>query len=302
MDDGSTDEAMSTTAMIAFRVCLTTALLSAAMLVACFPSHEIAKRSPAVIVIDGAKNTEYSLIGPEESIAYDVAPPPTIEATRQVIDRALHVDGWSADPLESPHSVVDVREGKREPVEQWRGTWRRGESVAEYILERRPDRLHVWGRVGPPEAANATTGAVSNTVATSIPEAGSGTIAVGPNDVVVFCGPRGTAAISLTNVTEQAATANWRFRDSAGSESSAQATARERAGSKPKQIDTSEAHFRAGPYTFTWSPAEVTMTGSRTRPESVVSASSWIYYPPDVRAAKLNGKPLRALNLSAVCR
>lgn len=285
-----------------FRTRFAVVLLATAVLGGCFPSHEIAQRSRAVIVADGAKNVGYSLLGDEESIAYDIAPPPTIEATRQMIDRVLRADGWSADALENPHSIVDVRKGTREPVEQWHGTWRRGEKVTEYILERRPDRLHIWGRVGPPEPASAATRAVTNTVAASHPEPDSNTIEVGPKDVIVFCGPRGTAAITLTNVTEQSATATWRFRDLAGHTSAEQATVSEHPGSKPKEIDASDARFRAGPYTFIWSPAEVTMTSSPTKPETVIAATSWIYYPADMRATKLSGKALGAVDLSTVCR
>jgi hypothetical protein len=103
-------------------------------------------------------------------------------------------------------------------------------------------------------------------------------------------------------VTEQSATATWRFRDSAGHESAAEATVRERPGSKPKEIDASAARFQAGAYTFTWSPAEVTMTDSRTKPQAVVAATSWIYYPADLRATKLNGKSLDVVDLSTACR
>ncbi|HSY47187.1 MAG TPA: hypothetical protein VLC46_00080 [Thermoanaerobaculia bacterium] len=240
MDDGRTDETMPTA--IGFRTSPTILVVAGAVLVACFPSHEIAKRSRAAIVVAGARNVGYSLLGQEESIAYDVVPPPTIEATRQVIDRELGADGWSADAPEKPHSVVDVQKGIREPVEQWHGTWRRGEKVAEYILERRPDRLHVWGRVGPPESDGGATRVVTNTAA--IPEPDAGSIEVGPNDAIVFCGPSGAAAITLTNVTQQSATANWRFLDSGGRESFAQTVVSERPGSKPKEIDASGAHFQ----------------------------------------------------------
>jgi hypothetical protein len=303
MDDGRTYEAVSTAEVMASRAPLAIALLGAAVLGACFPSHEIAKRSRAVIVSERAKNVEYSVIGPEESIAYDLAPPPTIDVTRQLIDRELRTDGWRADALEAPRSVVDVRKGRREPVEQWRGTWRRGQDVAEYILERRPDRLHVWGRVGPPDHARDTsTGVIMNPDAASEPISGAETIAVGPNDVVVFCGAQGAAAVALTNVTDTSAVAAWQFRDLAGHESSAEATVREHPGARPNEIDATGAHFRAGPYAFTWSPAEVTMTGSRTKPQSVVTARSWIYYPSNTRATKFTGTSLGTLNLSTACR
>jgi len=276
--------------------------LAALLLAACSPSHDVTHRSRAAVVLDGAKNVEYGLLGAEESIAYDIAPPPAIADARQMIDQHLRADGWTAGSSVNSSPYVDDRRGTREPVQQWRGTWRRTENVAEYILERRPDRLHVWGRVGPPQPGNARTGAVSNTVAASMPEPDSSTIEVGPNEVAVFCGPKGMTAVSLTDVTEKAATANWRFRDLAGSESSGQATVRERSGSKAKQIDASGTHFQAGPYKFTWSPADVTMTGSRTKPESFISASSWINFPPENRATKLSNRTLPALDLSGACR
>jgi hypothetical protein len=300
MADGYADEALSSTIMM--RRLLVPALQTALLLAACSPSHDVAHRSPAAVVLDGAKNVEYGLLGPEESIAYDIAPAPAIADARHTIDQHLRAEGWTAGSSANSPIYVDNRKGTREPVEQWRGTWRRGENVAEYILERRPDRLHVWGRVGPPQPENVPAGAVSNAVAPAAPEPDSRPIGVGPNEVVVFCGPRGTTALSLTDVTDKAATAKWRFRGPSGSESSGQATVRERSGSKPNQIDASGTHFQAGPYKFTWSPAEVTMTGSRTKPESIVSASSWIYFPPENRATKLSNRTLPALDLSAVCR
>jgi hypothetical protein len=300
MDDGYADEALRA-AIVMRRPFLSLFLQVVLLLAACSPSHEVGHRSRSAVLLAGAKNVEYGLLGAEESIAYDLAPT-TIEATRQMIDRELRADGWTAETFGSSRPYVDGRTGTREPVEQWHGTWRRGESVAEYILERRPDRLHVWGRVGPPDAASATTPAMSNTVAPSIAQPDARSVEAGSNDVVMFCGPQGTTAVALTNVTEQTATASWRFRDSAGHESSAQATVRERPGSKPKNIDASGAHFQAGPYTFTWSPAEITMTGSRTKPQTVVAATSWIYYPAELRATKLSGKSLNVVDLSTACR
>jgi len=145
------------------------------------------------------------------------------------------------------------------------------------------------------------TDPVSNTAAPLFTETHADPIELGPNDVGVFCGQRGIAAVALTNVTNESATANWRFRDLAGHTSSAQVIVRERPGSKPKEIDASGASFRAGPYTLTWSPAEVTMMGSRTKPEVVVAATSWIYYPAEMRATKLSGKSLDVVDLSTVC-
>lgn len=127
-----------------------TILIAAMFVVACSPvGHDVSKRSPAMLLFDGATNVEYGIAGAEESIAYDIAPPLSLDAARQRIDAALRKDGWAPVVAEVPVHYVDARGGRREPIDYWRGTWQRGANTVEYIAQRHPGFLHLWARLAP---------------------------------------------------------------------------------------------------------------------------------------------------------
>jgi hypothetical protein len=280
-------------------------LLLVAGLVGC-PSHDTSKRSRAIVLLQGAKAVEYASFGREENVAYDILPPLSLQSASDFIDDELRADGWARSeffpPGEYAQKFVDVRHGGRDAVEQWGAKWRRGDAVAEYILERHADRLHVWGRVGPPEGKEqvktASSTAAPAPAVTSAPS--PRVITVSAADIALICDDSGSAAISFSNVDRQSATASWRFRGRDGHESTGVQNVREQHGSKPNELDVSSAEFRVGTFRLRWAPAQIVMAGTSTRPETVTSATSYLYYPANAKAMLISGQPIGSANLATV--
>jgi hypothetical protein len=275
--------------------------LAALAATACFPSHDQAKRSRAVVVISGGEHVEYASFGDSENIAYDLPRTNSLEGARDVIDHELAADGWHR--LSYPASVdqfVDSRTGADQSVRQWRGTWRRESKVAEYILEDRKAGVHVWGGIGPPPEE---TRSVTSTTSTPTPPAPTNpaSITTEPNKVTVLCGPQGAALFAFSNVTNESAQVVWRFRGIDGKELRGQQVVREQNGAQPKEVVVDEAFFSAGPYKVRWSPAEITMTGTPEKPESVVSATSRVFYSPELKAVNVAASPDKE-DLAVACR
>ena len=108
--------------------------------------------------------------------------------------------------------------------------------------------------------------------------------------------------IDIGIVTNESAQVAWRFRGLDGKELRGKQAVREKNGARPKELVIDQAFFSAGPYSLRWSPAEVTMTGTREKPESVVSATSRVYYPPDVKASNVATTSFEEEDLAAACR
>jgi methyl coenzyme M reductase gamma subunit len=107
--------------------------------------------------------------------------------------------------------------------------------------------------------------------------------------------------LAFSNVTNESAQVVWRFRGIDGKELRGQQVVREQNGAQPKELVIEQAFFSAGPYKVRWSPAEVTMTGTRDKPQSVVSATSRVFYAPELRAANV-AKSFEREDLAAACR
>ena len=273
-------------------------LLAAAILVAACSGHDVSRRSAAMVLLDGAKNVEYGSAGAEESIAYDVAPPIELAAARERIDAALRRDGWTPVAAEKPFHYVDARNGRREPVDSWHGTWRRGGNTLEYIVERHPERLHVWAGLAPSDRSASQTAPPPQPAAVrpSPPEQ-LAAIETGANDVVILCGDRGPVAIAAKLTGSASATVEWRTAGRSG-----RATVAERPGAAPHEIDTRSTHVAAGPYEVTWSPADVRMSGSREKPETFIEGTSWLSFAPSLKAHKIGGTKLDTISLDDACR
>ena len=272
-------------------------LLAAAMLAAACSGRDVSRRSAAMVLLDGAKNVEYGSAGAEESIAYDVASPIALAAARERIAVALRRDGWTPAAAEAPFHYIDARNGRREPVDSWRGTWRRGGNTVEYIVERHPDRLHVWAGLAPSSQSASQTAAPPPPALPPPAVEQLAAIETGANDVVILCGDRGAVAVVAALVDPASATVEWRTAGRSG-----RATVAERPGATPHEIDTHATHVAAGPYDVIWSPAEVRMSGSRTAPETMLGGTSRLSFAPSVRAHKIAGAKLDAVRLDAVCR
>jgi hypothetical protein len=260
------------------------------------PSHDVSRRSPAMVLLDRAKNVEYGLAGAEESVAYDVAPPLALDAARQRIDAALRKDGWKAVTNQAPFHYVDAR-GTREPIDSWRGTWQRGGNTVEYIVQRHPDFLHVWAGLAP-SSQSASHGAAPAQPAPPAPAVEQpASIEAGANDVVILCGDRGAVAVAAVLTGPSSATVEWRTAERSG-----RTTAAERAGARPHEIDAGAAHVAAGPYDVLWSPAEVRMSGSRDAPQTLLGGTSRLSFAPSIKAHRMTGAKLGAVRLDDACR
>jgi hypothetical protein len=244
---------------------------------------------------------EYTSFGGGEDIAYDLPRSSSLEKARHVIDHELAADGWHR--LSFPDSVfpfVDSRSGADEPVRQWRGTWERESKVAEYILEERKGGVHVWGGIGPPPEETRTITSTASAPAPPL-SMNPSSITTEPGKVTVLCGRQGAALLGFSNVTNESAQVVWRFRGLDGKELRGQQIVREQNGAHPNELIVDQAFFSAGPYRAQWSPAEVTMTGTREKPESVISATSRVFYPPEIRAANV-ATSFEREDLAAACR
>jgi hypothetical protein len=244
---------------------------------------------------------EYTSFGGGEDIAYDLPRTTSLEKARDAIDRELAADGWHR--LSFPDSVfpfVDSRSGADEPVRQWRGTLGRQSKVAEYILEDRKGDVHVWGGIGPPPEETRTVTSTASEPKPP-PSTNPSSITTEPGKVTVLCGGQGAAMLAFSNVTNESAQVVWRFRGLDGKEVRGQQIVHEQNGARPNELIVDQAFFSAGPYRVQWSPAEVTMTGTREKPKSVVSATSRVFYPPELRAANVAAAPDKE-NLAVACR
>lgn len=268
---------------------------------ACFPSHEQAKRSHAAVLINGGERVEYTSFGDSENIAYNLPAGMSLEKTRYLIDHDLSADGWQR--ISFPDSVdqfVDARTGAQEPVRQWRGTWGRNGKVAEYILEERKAGVHVWGGIGPPPEETQTAASTSAVPPPPLPT-NPASIVTEPGKVIVLCGPKGVGLLAFSDVTNESARVVWRFRSLDGKELRGKQVVRQLNGTRPNELVVGQAFFMVGPYKVRWSPAEITMSGTSEKPESVTSATSRVYYPPELRAANVPASPEKE-DLAAACR
>jgi hypothetical protein len=120
--------------------------------------------------------------------------------------------------------------------------------------------------------------------------------------LTLLCGSQGAALLDFSDVTNDSAQVSWRFRSLDGKELRGNHVVREKNGARTNEIIVDQAFFSAGPYRLQWSPAEITMTGTREKAQSVVSATSRVYYSPDIKAVNVAATSFEKEDLAAACR
>jgi hypothetical protein len=281
------------------------------------PSHDLSRKSAALVIPPGARDVQYALFTGIETAGYQLDA--RFPATEQVdaIEQTLRANGWARDARPGSFvwsRYVDARSSTRVDVDHWRGVWKSatGEE-AEYILEFRGNRdgpLHVFAQVGGKVQEDRSTGtsASPEDAPFGLPNQPA-SFEIGPGDALVLCGDQGTAAISATVSTGSSGIVRWRFRGLAGREQSGQDEVRELAGQGPNMIDSSKARFKAGAYEILWSPASVTFKGdsapastTEARRAPAVDGSSWLQYDPALRGRKVSASDLASIDLATACR
>ena len=275
-------------------------------LVSCRLSEDPAGRSAAVVLADGATGVHYTTIEERESIAYEVSLPyPATPLVERIAD-ALEAAGYTRVDAPGAFRWTEY-EGQENRVDHWNGTWRSadGGKTAQYILEYRGrrDRLHVWARVGAPDAEQQQT-------STELPpedDAPDEAIELAESEAAVLCGAEGTGVLAFRATAARAAEVRWRFHLVRGSGDEGMNRVEERPGAKPGEIDARNTHFTVGPWDLTWSPGSVTVESqSRTLDQAldgrVTNATSWLYYPSGVRVRKIEAAKMPLLDLQTTCR